>query len=616
MSETRPPTIPQFSRRIAVETPEQVLLEFELAGIGSRAAAAILDLLILLGLVFLATVAFALTNVLSLASGAWATAALMLLSAGMVWGYFTLFEGLRGGRTPGKRRLGLRVVMDTGHPVTFQAAVVRNLIRLVDVQPAPAPLVGLFLVFFHKSNKRLGDIAAGTIVVREQVEHIARATAFDDADVVDAGPPALTDEEFRVLGQFLSRAEALQPGVRMRFGKELRNRFGDRMPVANMRTERSLVELYERETAARRGTSGGTRSRSPAGSAAGMARRFVALRQSVWEEFRGRALSLESTGLKQLGGDEVVQFAAQYRDVAADLARARTYGVDARVIAYLDRVVAAGHNVLYGVPSTDTATVAAILLRRLPAAVIQARRYVLAAFVTFMTPAIAGYALIRENPELAIDIMPAEMVARAEAGAEMSAQGFGYAETPSPYLPLVASSIVANNIQVAFGAFAFGVLAGVGTLFVLAFNGLFFGSVLGMFANYGIAGWLLTFVAGHGVLELAAIFIAGAGGLLLGRAVIAPGDMPRRDAIVVNGRLAVKLVGAAICLLLLAGIIEGFLSASDASPTLKIAVSASTVLLLLLYFWAGWHEAIGIRKRGAERGRPARPTEIKFASDT
>jgi uncharacterized membrane protein SpoIIM required for sporulation len=169
----------------------------------------------------------------------------------------------------------------------------------------------------------------------------------------------------------------------------------------------------------------------------------------------------------------------------------------------------------------------------------------------------------------------------------MSVQGRGYAETPSPYLPIVASSIVANNVQVAFGAFAFGILAGIGTVVLLAFNGFFFGSVLALFSNYGLLGWILTFVAGHGFLELTAIFIAGAGGLLIGRAIVAPGDLTRQDALVVYGRLAIRLMGAATVLLLMAGLIEGFLSASDAHPTLKLGVSAASVVLLTLYLAAG-----------------------------
>jgi len=144
-------------------------------------------------------------------------------------------------------------------------------------------------------------------------------------------------------------------------------------------------------------------------------------------------------------------------------------------------------------------------------------------------------------------------------------------------------------VQVAFLGFAFGITAGIGTVLLLVFNGLHFGAVLGLFANYGLAGWLLTFVAGHGVLELSAIFIAGGAGLLVARALLAPGDLTRRDALVLAGRQAVRLVGASVLLLGLAGTIEGLLSASDAPAPFKFATSGATVVLLILYLASGRH---------------------------
>jgi uncharacterized membrane protein SpoIIM required for sporulation len=362
----------------------------------------------------------------------------------------------------------------------------------------------------------------------------------------------------------------------------------DPPPTGANVTETALIQLYDAElirrrakTAARHGTSGV--------AASGTAERFVALKQQHWEQFRQRASSLEKDGLRTLRGEDVVRFAAEYREVAADLARARTYGVDPRVLAYLERIVGAGHNSLYGLRGVRRLPLGRLLFHELPAAVYQARWYVLTATLLFLLPGIVGYALVRERPEIAPQILPDVMIARAESGEYERAAGRGYAETPSPYLPFVASSIITNNVQVAFGAFAFGITitAGVGTVVVLAFNGLFFGAVLGLFANYRLAGWILTFVAGHGVLELTAIFIAGAAGLLVGRALVAPGDLARRDALVVYGRSAIRLVGAAACLLVVAGVIEGFLSASGAPAPLKLAVSAASVVVVVMYFAAG-----------------------------
>jgi uncharacterized membrane protein SpoIIM required for sporulation len=194
---------------------------------------------------------------------------------------------------------------------------------------------------------------------------------------------------------------------------------------------------------------------------------------------------------------------------------------------------------------------------------------------------------MRQHPELAQEILPPEFVSRAVQAAEREAHGIGYAQTAERELPVLAAAIFSNNVWVAFQAFAGGMLAGAWTVWELVFNGLILGLGLGLFVNYHAGGYLLTFVAGHGVLELTAIIIAGGAGLRIARAIIAPGDLARRDALVKEGRVAALMIGAVVSLLALAGTIEGLLSASDAPAGLKYAVSATTAALLVLYFRSG-----------------------------
>ena len=593
MPPPRAPTIPQFARRLAIETPEHLVLELELAGVGSRIAAAACDA-VLLSVAYMALgIGVATLQTRTAPPGPWSTllAVLVVLAAFLVfWCYFLLFEALNHGRTPGKRLMGIRVVMDTGHPITFAAAAVRNLIRIVDA--LPFGLVGLAFVLFHPQNKRLGDIVAGTVVARDRPEDLQLAGVPADrqpaAEPLETGPPELTDEEFRLLDQYLERLESLDGALRRRFTADLAARFAPRFPRRDADPEAFLVRLHTAEFAKRSGRLAARRTEG-AGRTTVTAERFVTRKRDSWEAFRILAARAERVGLKQLGAAEIPDFAARYREVAADLARARTYGVDPRVLEYLERVVSAGHNALYGRHTGHRVHVGRLVLRELPAAVVAARAYVVTALLVFAVPAATGYVLIRERPAIAEQVLPDEMLARARAGAERRAQGVGYAQAPSMYLPFIASRIITNNVQVAFLGFAFGITAGIGTLLLLVFNGLFFGAVLGLFANYGLAGWLLTFVAGHGVLELSAIFIAGGAGLLVARALLAPGDLTRRDALVLAGRQAARLVGASVLLLGLAGTIEGLLSASDAPAPLKVATGGATVVLLILYLASGRH---------------------------
>ena len=157
-----------FRQHIEVETPEHVVLDLEIAGVGSRLLAAVIDTALIGGLTLVvALLVMVLAEIGLVPTGPW-IGVLMLAGTFLLWnGYYVFFEGLRQGRTPGKSRVGIRVVRDTGHPLTVADAVTRNLLRLADFLPPPY-LGGLLLMALHPSGKRLGDLAAGTVVVRDQ----------------------------------------------------------------------------------------------------------------------------------------------------------------------------------------------------------------------------------------------------------------------------------------------------------------------------------------------------------------------------------------------------------------------------------------------------------------
>ena len=577
-----------------VETPEHVDVQFELAGVGSRMAAGLLDLLFLvLALLVLVIGGGAIGDTLASGSMArsWLSAVMILLTFCFVWGYFTLFEALNGGRTPGKQALGIRVVMDTGRSITPQAAVVRNLVRFIDCY-VPIPVApALLSMFLHSSNKRPGDMAAGTIVVRDHPTDwslgatlpVAEETV---AEPLEAGPPELAEEEFRLLDRFLARINDLTPEVQVRITTDLVRRFEPRIPRRTGDMQAYLVAVFADEQRKRRSRFAPRAKAGAAGRITIPAERFVQKKRNAWEAFRTTALRMERSGVGALAPGEIPAFAAQYREVAADLARARTYQVDPRVITYLERVVTAGHNALYRARGKDRTPLPHYILRDFPAAVVQSWRYVLLAFLLFSVPAGIGYVMIRERPELGEELMPG-MVARAEAAAENLTEGRGYAETSKEDRPEMAAFIIQNNIGVSFVAFVGGVTGGLLTAWLLYTNGMMLGLGLGLFQNYHAARYLLAFVLGHGVLELTAIFISAGAGFRLAKAMIAPGDRTRKDALVLEGRIAARMIGAVVTLLAIAGTIEGLLSASAAAPIWKYGVSAATAVLLVLYFTNG-----------------------------
>ena len=149
------PRAASLEQQIEIETPEQVAFSYTIAGVGSRAAAALLDYAICLLLFFVLLIILAIpARQLGDTSGAWIFAMFVLLQFVVLWGYYVLFEGLNDGQTPGKSQLGLRVVMDGGYSVTFSASAVRNLVRMLDLQPVFSYLIGMVAVALSKSGKR------------------------------------------------------------------------------------------------------------------------------------------------------------------------------------------------------------------------------------------------------------------------------------------------------------------------------------------------------------------------------------------------------------------------------------------------------------------------------
>jgi uncharacterized membrane protein SpoIIM required for sporulation len=134
-----------------------------------------------------------------------------------------------------------------------------------------------------------------------------------------------------------------------------------------------------------------------------------------------------------------------------------------------------------------------------------------------------------------------------------------------------------------FYAFALGALLGLGTLYVMAMNGALIAAVLALVYRAGYGHELVSFMVGHGVIELSCIFLAGGAGLLIGSAILLPGDLSRGDALKTRGLEAVRLIAGCVPLLIIAGIIEGFISPAPINPAIKFAIGITTGLALYSY---------------------------------
>ena len=210
-----------YEDRVSIATPEGVLLDLTLANVGSRFLAAVVDttlqVLLLFGLWLIGA---------AVGGSGSVVAVLLVLSFLVFFAYDVLFETLASGRTPGKRLVGLRVVREGGGPVTFTVSAVRNLLRLVDILPG-SYLIGIVCIFLTRRNQRLGDLAAGTLVVRET----RRATGDWHVDLPPPPPDAagwdttgVSAEDLATLRRFLERRDSLLPAARARLAADLAGR--------------------------------------------------------------------------------------------------------------------------------------------------------------------------------------------------------------------------------------------------------------------------------------------------------------------------------------------------------------------------------------------------------
>ena len=173
------PQIIETEETLIIETPERVPLAFSLASIGNRFLAAIIDHLIQYTLMILVVVIGTVMMGYSLLDSEdsffteapkWAAAILLILLFAIYFGYFVVFEWRWNGQTPGKRMMKLRVIRDDGRPVTIWESVARNLLRIIDTMPGPMYSVGLITIFLSGKDQRIGDIFAGTVVIRERAD--------------------------------------------------------------------------------------------------------------------------------------------------------------------------------------------------------------------------------------------------------------------------------------------------------------------------------------------------------------------------------------------------------------------------------------------------------------
>ena len=308
--------------------------------------------------------------------------------------------------------------------------------------------------------------------------------------------------------------------------------------------------------------------------------RFINERKDNWQRLEDLLSLIRGDSLRGLSKMEVREFGELYRRAASDLAIARSETRDPKLINYLNSLVIRAHGKIYRAESQGASLIRQFFARDFPRTFRRNWRYMAIAFAAFLSFAIFGFIATWLDTDFTHFVM-------LEGVTEQIKSNNQWWLDLNEANQVGASRILTNNILVTFRVFAMGALLGVGAFYDLAFEGARLGSIFAACykLNPPFGDSLASFVVGHGVIELSTIFFCGGAGMMIGYAIINPGDKTRSAALKKKGIEAAQIVVGCACFLIVAGIIEGFLSPSALPPAVKIGTGVLTGTAMYSYLF-------------------------------
>jgi len=310
---------------------------------------------------------------------------------------------------------------------------------------------------------------------------------------------------------------------------------------------------------------------------------FISKNEAHWKALEAFNRRVAKSGVRRLETEDVTEFARLFRLTSHHLAYVKTHYPTSHILPYLNRVVGVTHNYFYVRESRAFSDVRGYFAHTFPRAVRETWRFWAFATALFLLGILFAGAYVAADLNRLHEIMPA---------------GWGNFDVNEvPYLgdgavpweySLMAAVITTNNIMVTFNAIAGGLLAGLGTVYILIYNGLIVGGLFGFFHSAGaemVVAYAL--VLPHGVIELMAIFLSGGCGLMLGKGLLMPGDYTRKQSLIMQAKKVAQLIPGIVAMLIVAGIIEGYFTPLPIDPWLKLAFAALTGVGLIAYFTKG-----------------------------
>lgn len=305
---------------------------------------------------------------------------------------------------------------------------------------------------------------------------------------------------------------------------------------------------------------------------------FLRKNKPLWNELERLADAMSRRNARLTAG-EIDRFAALHKTASSHLAYLYTHHPRHEATAHLNKLVARSHNLLYRDQWNSTDSLRSFFRRGFVQMLHIRSRFIAAAGLLLLIGFLSGFIAVWTDPLHLPAIVPPEY-----AGVDPSKIGADGGEVQSS---VMSASIMTNNIRVAVLAFASGITLGIGTLYLLVYNGILIGALAALFhrAGEGYAFW--AHILPHGVIELTAIFIAGGAGLYMGYVILVPGPFTRKFRFVTAAKESALLLLGTIPLFVIAGVIEGYITPAAFSLEMKYAVAGLTLALLAVYYAYG-----------------------------
>lgn len=307
-------------------------------------------------------------------------------------------------------------------------------------------------------------------------------------------------------------------------------------------------------------------------------RAFIHQHKASWNYLEKLMIKLKREK-KSIDGDDLDRFTHLYKQASGHLAYAQTYYPGSSISQYLNQLVSNAHHLLFSGQTRSSHQLSHFFKHIFIEIILKRQRFILAAFLIFLIGGISGFVSVWAVPSHLYAIFP-------NFTSPYNAQHLGQQPIHANH-PVMATTIMTNNIKVAVLAYIGGITFGLFTVYALLKNGVLVGALAAVFAHAGNSYVFWAYILPHGVIELTVIFVAGGSGLYMGYRMFVPGNLPWRLRLIESAKESVQLMLGTIPLFVIAGTIEGYITPSELPLFAKYAVAGITMLFLLSYYLYG-----------------------------